>query len=356
MKTSMSIYIHFLSICILLAASCYRTLHAQDPNYSHFFINEIYYNPGLTGINNGVRFTGNYRNLWQPIPGKFNSGTVALDGAGYNKMGLGLVLGGDNEGEGKLKTTSIAGNYSYRVVETRNIRLQLGVQGSYVRKTIDWNQFVFSDQLDEVFGNVYATDFVIPGDNLSQYVDFASGAAIKFNGGRGDGRDGKAFTGTFGVAVHHLAQPNDAFFGSTGFVPRKINVHGEMKFITNSLLIGPAFMYEKQWTFNTFQIGTNFSRSNMFTGVWFRNRHVALSAKKYDSVIFNFGLNKKLPNDVRMTVCYSYDFTISRLRTSSFGTHEISAVFEWGNKVLFSRIAANKAKKSKYRFIPCTDY
>jgi type IX secretion system PorP/SprF family membrane protein len=338
--------------CILQAAQ----FKAQDPNYSHFFLNDMYYNPGLTGINNGVRISTDYRNLWQPIPSKFNSGTIAIDGAGVNKMGLGVIISGDNEGEGKLKTTSIGGNYSYRIVEARNLRLQLGVQGQYVRKSIDYSRFVFSDQLDEVFGNVNSSQFILPTSNIAQYVDFATGLAVKFNGGNGGGLNNKAFTGTFGVAVHHLAQPNDAFIGSTGFVPRKWNVHGEMKFITKSILLGPAFMFEKQWAFNTFQVGTNFARSSMFLGMWFRHRNVSFTPKKYDSFIFNFGLSKKLENEVKMTLCYSYDFTISRLRTSSFGTHEVSAVFEFGNRMLFTKLASNKAKKNKFRFIPCTDY
>ncbi len=345
----------FLALLFCLVFTHF-SLTAQDPNYSHFFLNDMYYNPGLTGINNGVRVSGNFRNLWQPVPSKFNSGTLAIDGAGVNKMGLGFIVSNDNEGEGKLRTTGVGANYSYRIVEARNLRLQLGVQGQYVRKSIDWSQFVFSDQLDEVFGNVNASQFILPTSNIAQYVDFATGIAVKFNGGNGNGLNNKAFTGTFGFAVHHLAQPNDAFIGSTGFVPRKWNVHGEMKFITNSVLIGPAFMYENQWAFNTFQIGTNFARSSMFLGMWFRNRNVALTAKKYDSFIFNFGVVKKLENEVKMTLCYSYDFTVSRLRTASFGTHEISAVFEFGNRMLFEKLSSNKAKRNKFRFIPCTDY
>ncbi|MCB9194922.1 MAG: PorP/SprF family type IX secretion system membrane protein [Flavobacteriales bacterium] len=332
--------------------------YAQDPNFSQFFMNSIYYNPGLTGINDGVRFGSSYRNLWQPIPSKFNSGTVSIDGAGINKMGLGLLASYDIEGEGKLRTTALSGNYSYRVVESRNIRFQLGINGQYIRKQVDWTQLVFSDQLDEVFGNVYSSSFIIPSMNVTQYVDFGAGGALSFNAGLGEGRNGKNMTGTVGLAVHHLAQPTDAFIGGGGgYLPRKLVVHGELKIVAPSFLYAPALIYEHQSNMSTFQAGLNFSKVNMFAGIWFRNQTFAFSPQKYDSFIFNIGITRKAEKgNSKLRMGYSYDFTVSRLKTSSFGTHELALTYEWGDKVLFKGLAGRKAQKAKYRFIPCTDY
>lgn len=333
-------------------------MKAQDPNFSQFFMNSIYYNPGLTGINDGVRLGTSFRNLWQPIPSKFNSGTVSIDGAGINKMGLGLLASHDVEGEGKLRTTVVSGNYSYRMLEARNFRFQLGINGQYVRKQVDWSQFIFSDQLDEVFGNVHGTSFISPSMEINQYVDFGAGAALSFNAGLGDGRNGKNMTGTVGVAVHHLSQPKDAFIGGGGgFLPRKLVVHGELKIIATNFLYAPAFIYERQSNMSTFQTGLNFSKVNMFAGIWFRNRSFAFSPQQYDSFIFNIGLTKKMEKSTsKLRIGYSYDFTVSRLMTSSFGTHELALTYEWGDKVLFKGMAGRKAQKAKYRFIPCTDY
>lgn len=343
-------------IFILIFTSA--TVEAQDPNFSQFFLNSIYYNPALTGINDGFRVGTSYRNLWQPIPSKFNSGTVSFDAAGINKMGLGLLTSMDVEGEGKLRTTCVSGNYSYRILESRNFRFQLGINGQYVRKQIDWSQLVFSDQLDEVFGNVYGSSFILPSNEIAQYVDFGVGGALSFNAGIGEGRNGKNMTGTVGLAFHHLTQPRDAFIGGDiGYLPRKLVVHGELKITSPAFLYAPALLYEHQSNMSTFQAGLNFSKVNMFAGFWFRNESFTFTPQKYDSFIFNIGLTRKMEkSNMKMKLGYSYDFTVSRLRTSSFGTHEIAMVFEWGDKVLFKGLAGKKAQKAKYRFIPCTDY
>lgn len=331
---------------------------AQDPNFSQFFLNSIYYNPALTGINDGFRAGTSYRNLWSAIPSKFNTGTASFDAAGVNKMGLGLLASMDVEGEGKLRTTCISGNYSYRVLEAMNFRFQLGVTGQYVRKQVDWSQLVFSDQLDEVFGNVYGSSFISPSNEVAQYVDFGAGGALSFNTGIGEGRNGKNMTGTVGVAMYHLAQPKDAFIGAgIDYLPRKLVVHGELKITSPTFLYAPAFIYEHQSIMSTFQAGLNFSKVNMFAGMWFRNKSFTFNAQKYDSFIFNIGITRKMEkSNTKMKIGYSYDFTISRLKTSSFGTHELALTFEWGDKVLFKKLAGKKAQKAKYRFIPCTDY
>lgn len=348
----------FKNISILLAFLLVQLCSfGQDPNFSQFFMNEVYYNPALTGINDGLRLCTNYRNLWGPIPSKFNTGSVSIDGAGVNKMGLGLLASMDVEGEGKLRTTAVAGNYSYRVVELRNFRFQLGVQGQYVRKQIDWTQLVFSDQLDEVFGNVNSSQFLMPTQDITQYVDFGTGAALKFNAGGGSTGREKTMTGTFGVSVFHLAQPKDGFIGGgLGYLPRKLVIHGDLKIISPSVLYAPAFIYEKQSNMSTFQMGLNFSKLNMFAGAWFRNRSFAFHPQKFDSFIFNIGVSTKTKNNTRYRMGYSYDFTISRLQSSSFGTHEISLILEWTDKFLFAGRSNKKAQSAKYRFIPCTDY
>lgn len=344
-------------ILMVIGVSCFSQIKAQDPNFSQFFMNEIYYNPALTGINNGLRVGTSYRNLWGPIPSKFNTGSVFMDGSGVNKMGLGILASMDVEGEGKLRTTAIAGNYSYRMLESKNIRFQLGVQGQYIRKQVDWSQLVFSDQLDEVFGNVNSSSFIIPSQDITQYVDFGAGAALKFNAGGGKSGQKKTMTGTVGVAVLHLAQPKDAFIGGgVGYLPRKLVVHFDTKIISPGVIYAPAFIYEKQSNITTFQAGLNFSKLNMFAGAWFRNRSFTFSPRRFDSFIFNIGLVKKTKNNTKIRMGYSYDFTISRLQASSFGTHEISLIFEWSEKFLFQGRASRQAHRSKYRFIPCTDY
>ena len=156
----------------------------QDPNFSQFFHNPIYYNPANVALDNGLRVRGNVRNQWGPIPGRFNTGCFSMDAAGINKTGLGIIALSNNEGEGRLRTMQAGLMYSYRPVETKNFRLQAGFGASFVQKRIDWSRFVFSDQLDEVFGNVSATSFIPPGTDRVVYPDFNAGVSARFNSGK----------------------------------------------------------------------------------------------------------------------------------------------------------------------------
>ncbi|MFN3343608.1 MAG: PorP/SprF family type IX secretion system membrane protein [Flavobacteriales bacterium] len=328
----------------------------QDPNFSQFFHNPIYYNPANVALDNGLRVRGNVRNQWGPIPGRFNTGCFSMDAAGINKTGLGIIALSNNEGEGRLRTMQAGLMYSYRPVETKNFRLQAGFGASFVQKRIDWSRFVFSDQLDEVFGNVNATSFIPPGTDRVVYPDFNAGVSARFNSGKVEEKGGKMTT-TIGAGFHHLTRPKDAFISDGNRLPFKMVIHGHSNILSyNGVIYSPGFIYERQSNFTTFQVGINMYKNPVYAGFWFRNRNLNMQGKNYDSFVFVLGLNSFMAHQRRAKFCYSYDFTISRLKTSSFGTHEFSVVWELNDIVTFSRIEKNKRKRQKTRFLECVDF
>ena len=342
-------------LMFLLAVLLVKISFAQDPNFSQFYNNSLYYNPGMTAIGNGLAMRMNYRNQWAPVAGKFNTFSFSLDAEAVGKTGLGFLASSDIAGEGKLRTQQIAGMYSYRPLETKRLIVQLGFGGAFVYKRVDWSQFVFSDNLDEVFGNVNSSAFVIPNTNTVMYPDFNAGATVRFNVGRFEAKDRKMTT-TLGTSFHHLTQPRDAFIGDGERLPMKWLIHGQTNVLLNGLVYSPAFIYEKQNEFSTFTVGMNMMKNPVFAGMWFRNRNAGMNFKSYDSFIFNLGINTLFNKSTRMRLTYSYDFTISRLKTASMGTHEISAVFEFDKVVVFKSIADKRSKKFKTQFKECVDF
>lgn len=340
---------------LLITCFCPSPLKAQDPNFSQFYNNPLYYNPGMTAINNGMSWRMNARNLWGPIAGKFNTFSASLDAEAINKTGLGLLAYSDVAGEGMLRTQGGNVYYSYRPIETRFLIVQAGFSGGIVHKSIDWSQFTFSDQLDEVFGNVNGTAFTPPGYNQVIYPDFSAGAAVRFNGGKHESRD-KKMTTTLGVAFHHLTRPRDAFISDGGRLPLKWLIHGNTSILYRGLIYAPGFIFEKQNEFRTFTVGTNIVKSPIFAGLWFRNRTYTMSLKSYDSFIFNLGLSTVFNKTTHMRITYGYDFTVSRLKTAAMGTHEISLVFDFDDKVLFRQIQDKRKENHRKRFKVCVDF
>lgn len=318
---------------------------AQDPNYSQFYNNPIYYNVAMTGINDGTTIRNNVRNLWGPIPGRFNTVTASVDAQSIYKMGFGLNFYSDIAGEAYLRTLGGYLAYSYRLVDTRNFIIQTGVAGGFVSKSIDWSKLVFSNQVDETRGVVYPSSFQSPGYNKVSYADLNTGLVLRFNGNRKTRRAFKKYMVTLGGSIHHLSQPNDDFLGSEKTVPIRVIYHGDIQMLFWDVVLRPGLVMEHQNEFRTFSAGVNFTQKPFTFGLWFRNRTIALSANQYDSFIITAGA--RLPNwgSVVPKFQYNYDITVSRLKTSSYGTHEFSLVLELPDRVIFGKAARERAAR-----------
>jgi type IX secretion system PorP/SprF family membrane protein len=323
---------------------------SQDPNFSQFYNNPVYYNPAMTAIGNGYTFRANARNLWGPIPGRFNTVTAAFEGELLNKVGVGVLGYSDVAGEGLLRTTGGYMSYSYRPVETKNFLMQFGLSAGLLNKSIDWSRLTFSDQFHEVHGQVNPTQFIAPNLNSVLYPDFSTGMAVRFNSRKDKSHTVfKRMIATAGFSFHHLNQPKDAFINDTRYLPLKFVTHGNFGFLFAQYILSPGFIFERQNEFQTFTIGTSFVNKPVSLGVWFRNRSYTLSGKSFDSFIFTFGTHLPLSKERTLRITYGIDLTISRLRTSSFGSHELSLVYDLDDRYLLRGIQNKKRKKRSYQ-------
>lgn len=324
---------------------------AQDPNFSQFYNNPTYYNPGMTGINDGATVRLNARNLWGPIPGRFNTFSAAAEAQTVFKMGLGVNAYSDVAGEALLRTTAGYLSYSYRPVDTKNCIVQAGVSGGYVNKNIDWSKLKFSDQYDETLGEVSPSAFANPNYRSVGYVDFSAGGVIRFNiePRRSSRGSFDRFMATIGGSVHHLSQPNDGFLQGDQQLPLRTIFHGNINVLFDEFVLAPGVVYEMQNQFRTFSVGLNIVNKPMTFGLWTRNRTAALSGKQFDSFILVVGVNLPSRRTFDWRVMYNYDFTVSRLKTSSYGTHEISLIFDFNDKILFSKWVSSRNVKRRFK-------
>jgi type IX secretion system PorP/SprF family membrane protein len=338
-------------ICLIATVLVSGVLHAQDPNFSQFYNNPTYYNPAMTGINNGTTLRFNARNLWGPIPGRFNTFAASVDAQSVFKMGLGINAYSDVGGEALLRTTAGYLNYSYRPVDSKNCVLQFGASGGYVNKNIDWSKLKFSDQYDETLGEVRPSAFANPNYQSIGYVDFGAGAVVRFNGEpRRNGRGSfDRFMVTLGGSVHHLSQPKDGFLQGEQQLPLRSIFHGNINLLFDEVVIAPGAVYETQNQFRTFSAGVNFVNKPMTFGLWFRNRTAALTGKQFDSFIFVLGYSAPPKSARNWRVMYNYDITVSRLKTSSYGTHEISLIIDFNNSILFKKMVSNRNVKRRFQ-------
>jgi len=337
-----------LATLFLMLLSGVSEVKAQDPIFSQFYNNPIYYNPGYIGLNAGMRARVNYRDQWTGIPQAFRTYDLSMDVAERSipgSGGLGLLFVNDQAGTAAIKSTNVGIGTSARIPLYDNMLAQVGFMVSYQQKSINWDDLVFTDELNARYGRIYPTAFETPASNRVSYPDFAVGGVWRFVK-----TDLTNFNlqGTVGGAVQHVFQPNESFLGLSAPLPRKLVFNADLVFekqqgrssyrsyrSNGDFKFNPGFQFEKQSEFQTFSLGMNVLKSGIYFGAWFRNQ--SFNFFEAQDAIFTVGLNAPWGRDSRMKIMYSYDYIInSSLNTAGRASHELSLVFEFDNFSLFS--------------------
>ncbi|MDY0101573.1 MAG: PorP/SprF family type IX secretion system membrane protein [Lentimicrobium sp.] len=305
-----------LFLLLILAVSAG---YAQDAAFSQYYGNPNYLNPALAGSKIMPRLTLNYRNQWPAIPSTFVTYSASYDQF-FDEIsgGVGLIVMNDNQGDGTISSTSVGAIYSFRLNITREMTLNAGFQTSYIQNKLNWDKFIFGDQLQ--WGNLenLPPTAESPPDRMNfGMIDFSTGLLFGYKQSM-----------YFGLAAHHINQPNNSFTSiNDSRLDMKITAHaGALLDLRQGLeggdiedmSISPNILYQQQGKFHQLNIGVSFNIYPMVIGAWFRNNF-----ESSDAIIGLIGFQYE-----KMKVGYSYDYTISSLTNSvTHGAHEIS--FAW---------------------------
>ena len=306
---------YFLLAVILL---CGNISNGQDVAYSQFYANPLYLNPALAGLKVCPRFTMNYRNQWPSIAKGYVNYSATYDQYFENLSGaIGVMVNAADGGGGLLKSFSASFIYAYHLVLSNDLVANVGFQGSYIQNKLNWDNLIFEDQLDISNGIISPKTNEFPPDQLAKgFSDFSTGMMLGFKE--------KYY---FGAAVHHLTQPDIAFYNNVpSHLDLKYTVHagayidlepegGENEI--ENLSFSPNIMYLQQGNFHQLNMGIYLNTFPLVTGLWFRHNF-----ENPDAVIALIGFQHE-----KIKAGYSYDFTLSRLTNNSGGAHEIS--FAW---------------------------
>jgi len=359
----------YLSVIALISLQlCVSVLHAQDPNFSQFYFKEMYYNPGFTGINPGLRGTVTDRHLWTNVPGEYGTQSVAFDyyDTKFAQGGFGGHLTRNTQGESFLNTFTGGITYAKQIRIVEDLMLQLGAGAQYIHKTIDYDDVTFTDQYDPRFGAIYETEFVPPEKAAwsKQALDYNAGLVIRFNIRQTPVKYIAA--STFGVAFHHLTEPDMSWVDDqvAAPLPMKMVIHGysmirinRSGFYNKFFMLAPGFLFENQaesqYLFSgeesgakTLSFGLNAIipskvsfMSSLYAGIWMRKQYWkkealatyvdVLQKKSFDSMIFSLGYIKYSRNKKELyRFVYSYDMTVSAAGLATGGSHEVTLSFE----------------------------
>jgi type IX secretion system PorP/SprF family membrane protein len=306
-----------LSLIFLLLLAGFSGI-SQDASFSQYYGNPLYLNPALAGSKICPRLTLNYRNQWPGIPATFVTYAASYDQfIDVVSGGVGLMVISEDMAGGAMKSTSASGMYSFRMNITKNLTLNAGFQGTYIQNKLDWDKFIFEDQLLVGDINNLPPTQESPPDRLSiGMVDFSAGMLFGYR---------ERLYG--GFAAHHLNQPDNSFYSNgDSKLPMKLTAHagalidmrqGLSGGDVEDLSISPNIMYQQQGKFHQLNVGLYLNVYPFVLGGWFRHNF-----ENPDAVIALVGFQH-----AKFKVGYSYDYTVSRLTNVTGGAHEVS--FAW---------------------------
>jgi type IX secretion system PorP/SprF family membrane protein len=330
---------------IILSAS---GLWAQDPQFSQYYAAPLLLNPALAGSGDCYRAGMSARSQWVGLPGgAFNTAAAFIDlNVPHLRSGFGLMLLHDQIGTPRMSTNAISGFYSYLAPIRKQFNLRLGLQASFVNRSLDYSRLVFEDQFSGIAITQAQTADPIRDFRNANYGDFSSGALIY-------GED----TYWLGTSYNHMFTPNQAFYTKSK-LPAKWSLHGGYSWRIKGTklernkrdirLIG-TFLYKSQLKFDQLDLGVYAIKNKVLLGLWYRGIPVKKDAAitNSDAVSVQMGYYIK-----DFSFIYSYDFTTSKLNVvNTHGSHEISLLYQF-----CSRWPKRKKPPIHVRRLPCPDF
>jgi type IX secretion system PorP/SprF family membrane protein len=307
---------------------------SQDPTFSQFYANPLYLAPSFAGAIEDSRLAFNYRNQWPSISNIYNTYSISYDRAFHSiNSGMGILSTHDIAGSGNLSTTNIGFLYSYDIRLSDKWHVRPGVHFKFRYLGLDINKLIFGSQIPGNTPTPYPPVFEPVAD-----LDFAS-SAIAFNDNI-----------WIGLTVDHLLRPSQSFYGNYSRLPIKYNVFGGFKIIPDTRLISRyydnisvAFNFQVQDKFYQSDVGFYYNKSIFYAGIWYRGIPLVSSNSYNDAIIGLFGVKMDY-----WQVGYSYDVTISSIKYSTGGAHELSFIYR------FKLDLTNNRKKM--RALPCPEF
>jgi type IX secretion system PorP/SprF family membrane protein len=291
--------------------------------FPSFYANPLYLNPAFSGSVGVPRVALQYRNQWSGFDNAFTTYSAAFD-IPVKKLrgGIGGYVLNDTQADGILNTLQINLSYSVFIQLSENYRLHGALQVGFNQTSLNTSKLIFADNLDPNSGNHgTSAELATLTDPNYGFVDFSTGALLYSK---------RLF---YGIAVHHLTEPNQSFYTGNEDVAkldRKYTAHFGARLPVylyghnrKKFDISPQVIMQLQGNFQQFNYGLFATKRGLTVGTWFRQNF----GFRYDAVIFMFGFMKK-----SWQFNYSYDWTVSGLRADSGGTSEISFTFLLNNK------------------------
>lgn len=287
--------ISFLSATLMVFAQ-------QDPQFSHYFFNHLYLNPGAAGSENVTRFQGIYRMQYVGYTGTFDDGGAPVSQVFSANVPLKQIRSGVgvyfmNDRIGVSTNQDLQLSYAYHL-PIGGSQLAIGVRGGLYSRGIDYSRLRARDDNDPVLAT---------GNVRQSQLDLGAGVYL-YNPGF-----------TLGVSMAHINEPKFGLGSQNGQNPLK-----RAAYLTGSMLVGlsytldltPMFVVKSDLSTISAEAGAIATYDNRF--------YFGGSYRWDDAATAMIGANL-MNNSLRLG--YAFDLVITGSAAKSATSHEIMASY-----------------------------
>ena len=369
-----------ITFCYILSFQ----LNAQDVSFSQFDLNMLYMNPALAGFEQDFRILTARRNQWVGISENFNSNIIEFNlSANLKKR---RISGGEINWTGGIyfiedRANTVFKSYNIGIVPwtfhfqlPKSMYISMGIQNTLRFNTLDWNNLVFTDQINDYNNTISASNVELPAFySQNSFLDPSFGLILTKHTNQNKKSNNTSF---IGFAWHHLYPPIESFYNDQSNItriPQKFTFHGQYigsfnDFVTQSFNFWKvSYKHTKQGS-NAIQkddIGLSLSLANSIQlegGVFYRiSRQIKEGEIKAsvmsESIIPIIRLRMGMGSNLGMELSYSYDYNFSKLNNiNAVATNELAlniyffrskprvcpAQGKWGNNRKWENVMLNR--------------
>ena len=286
-------------VLIVLLAVVKPVLGQQDPHFSQYMFNDLYNNPGYSGVMGVTSLSMLYRSQWLGYSGTYDEGGapntfLASFNAPIFKLRSGAGFYFINDKIGPQNNVQFMGSYAYHL-GVGNGKLSFGVRAGIYGQSIDFSQY----------------RAVNPDDPL-----LLNGKESQYRPDMGVGIYYKAENYYGGVSLNHIL--NTEFdFGSDSLkndLANNVIISGGYRYELNyDVILTPSLLVNTDFVSYSFDISVLATYREKFWG--------GLSYRQSEAIVALMGVN--LLKDKSLKLGYSLDYVIQAQKAKQATSHEI---------------------------------
>jgi type IX secretion system PorP/SprF family membrane protein len=295
----------FTKVVVALAGFSSVLMAQQDPQFTQFMHSKLIYNPGYAGTSNAICATLQYRQQWVNFQGAPQTGLLSFDMPVLSNLGVGINLMSDEIGAQKTFFARAAVAYNTNI-GNKGGRLGIGIDGGMLQMKIN-NTWIAPEpgKDDASIPGYQATGSNVTNPNLSKVTyDLGFGAFFQIPN-----------TMYIGLSSTHL--PAQTIKGGGGDVKFNMARHyylvaGYTKAINPRNDISANLKVKSDAATTQLDVNLTYEYNKFF---W-----LGVSYRMEDAIAPMLGV--RLLNSA-LKIGYSYDYTMSKIKGYTSGTHEI---------------------------------